>query len=117
MDTTQGKPAQLLIQLAAAGVRVDAGCMFPRTEGRVVHIAVEDHHVETVRAAALELSAAVVDDRECVVVPADHPGGVAEIAARVAEAGATVQVAYFGRGGEIILATTDLEEVREGLGI
>lgn len=117
MDTTQGRPARLLTDLAAAGVRIDAGCLFPRVEGRVAHITVEDDQVEVVRSVAADLGATVADHRECVVVPSDYPGGVPEIAAKVASVGVTVQVAYFGREGQIILATTELDKTRQVLGL
>ncbi len=115
MDTTQGRPARLLTDLAAAGVRIDAGCLFPRVEGRVAHMTVEDDQVDVVRSVAAELGATVADHRECVIVPPDYPGGVAEIADRVAAAGVTVQVAYFGRRGQIVLATTELDKTRRAL--
>lgn len=117
MDTTQGKPARLLQELASRGVDIDAGCLFPRTEGRVMHLAIEDRAVETTRAVAADHGVAVVDDRECVVVPAGYPGGVVEIGARVADVGATVNVAYFGRSGEVVLSTTELDKTRAALGL
>lgn len=117
MDTTQGKPARLFEELAGRGIAVDAGCLFPRTEGRVVHLAVEDAQVETARAVAAEQGAALVDNRECVVVPPGFPGGVPEVAARLATAGVTVNVAYFGRSGEVVVSTTELDKARQALGI
>lgn len=117
MDTTQGKPAHLLTDLAEAGVRVHAGCLFPRIEGRVAHIAVADEDVEQVTRAAAKLGATVGDVRDCVVVPHDYDGGAPEVAAKVGKAGVTVHVAYFGARGEIILATSEIEEAREALGL
>ena len=68
MDTQQGRPARFLEALFGRGVNVEAGCLFPRTEGRVMHIAVEDGDVDKVHDVAAELGVAVADDRECVVV-------------------------------------------------
>lgn len=117
MDTTQGKPARILNGLADKGVTLDAGCLFPRTEGRVMHVAVEDEEVETVRTVASRLGVSVADERECVVVPADYEGGVMAIAAQLATAGLTIHVAYFGRDGRVILATTELDKARAALGL
>lgn len=117
MDTTQGRPARLLADLTEAGVRIEAGCLFPRLEGRVAHLTVGDDQVETARTVAAALGATLADDRECVVVPADYPGGLNEIAARVADVGVTVQVAYFGSRGQIILATTELDKARQALAL
>lgn len=117
LDSVQGTPARVLGRLAAAGVDVEAGCLFPRLEGRVLHIAVPDEQVAVVAEAAAAEGGVLADDRECVIVPADYPGDVGEIALKVADSGATVQVAYFGREGQVVLATTDLERTRAALGL
>ncbi len=117
MDTTQGRPARFLEALFGRGVNVDAGCLFARTEGRVMHVAVEDHEVPVVHEVAVEQGATVADDRECVVVPPGFPGGVAAIGTRVAEAGVTINLAYFGASGQVVLSTTQLDKTREALGL
>jgi|FLYL01.1.fsa_nt_gi hypothetical protein len=117
LDSVQGTPARVLGRLAAAGVDLEAGCLFPRVEGRVLHIAVPDEQVAVVKDAAAAEGGVLADDRECVIVPSDYPGGVGEIALKVAGSGATVQVAYFGRKGQVVLATTDLDKTRAALGL
>jgi len=117
MDTQQGRPARFLEALFGRGVNVEAGCLFPRTEGRVMHIAVEDGDVDKVHDVAAELGVAVADDRECVVVPPNFPGGVPAIGTRVAEAGVTVYLAYFGTNGQLVLSSNDLEKTRKALGL
>lgn len=75
MGSQQGLPAEMLAALAEAGVRVDAGCLFPRVEGRVAHVAVEDDQMDVVRAVAGRHGVTVADDRECLRVPADTTAG------------------------------------------
>ena len=111
MDTQQGRPARFLEALFGRGVNVEAGCLFPRTEGRVMHIAVEDGDVDKVHDVAAELGVAVADDRECVVV-LGLPRRVPAIGTRVAEAGVTVYLAYFGTNGQLVLSSNDLEKRR-----
>lgn len=65
----------------------------------------------------MDVVRAVADDRECLRVPAGYDGGAPEVAQRIAEAGLTVNVAYFGVNGDIILATTDFGAAREALGL
>jgi hypothetical protein len=55
--------------------------------------------------------------RECVVVPAGYEGGIASISRKVSDAGVTVNVSYFGAGGEVILSTSDLATARTALGL
>lgn len=117
MGTTHGVPARLLAGLAEAGVEIEAACLFPRLEGRVMHLTVSDDAVDGVQEAATSVGATLADDRECVVVPADHGVGLADMGSRIAATGATVQVAYYGRDGQIVLATSDLEETRQTLGL
>lgn len=115
MDSAQGVPARLLSGLAKVGVKVEAGCLFPRLEGRVMHLSVADDAVAKVRDAALAVGATVADDRDCVVVPPDHANNLADIASKIADTGITVLVAYYGRDGQIILATNELEQTRQSL--
>jgi hypothetical protein len=115
MDTTVGKPADILQTLAEQGVPVLAGCLFPRAEGRIAHIAVEDEHEPAVRRVASDHGALVLDAREVLVVDPGPYGGAAAVARLVADAGAVVHVAYFGAQGQIILATSDIELARTAL--
>lgn len=115
MDLTPGRPADILDDLATQGVNVVGGCLFPRADDRVAHIAVADADEATVSSVAAEHGAIVLDSREVLVVnPAPH-GGAPAVARRVSDAGATVFVAYFGAGGEVILVTSDLAVARKAL--
>lgn len=117
MDTTLGRPADILERLEVEGVEVRAGCLFPRLEGRVAHVAVSPDHVESVRRVVAELGATVADEREVLVIPRGTRGTASEVARKVADAGAVVWIAYFGAQGEMFLGTSDLELARTALGI
>ncbi len=117
MGTRHGVPAALLEALAARGVQVVAGCLFPRIEGRVAHVAVPDDQVETAREVVVEQGAAVLDVREVIVVPRDRRGSIAEMARAISDAGASVYIAYFGADGEVVLGTSDLAKARAALGL
>ena len=117
MDTKVGRPADMLEAAAAEGVEIQAGCLFPRVEGRVAHVAVRPEDVETLRRVVAEHGGTVADERECVVVPAGYSGGAAAVSRKVSDAGVTVNVSYFGAGGEIILSTSDLDRARAALGL
>jgi len=117
MDTKVGRPADMLEAAAAEGVEIKAGCLFPRVEGRVAHVAVRSGDVEILRRAVAAHGGTVADERECVVVPAGYEGGVAAISRKVSDAGVTVNVSYFGAEGEVILSTSDLDTARAALGL
>ena len=59
----------------------------------------------------------VADERECVIIPADHPGGIEAVSKAVADAGIMVNVAYFGARGELVLSTPDVEAAKKVIGI
>jgi hypothetical protein len=117
MDTKLGRPADMLEAVSGQGVEVMAGCLFPRLGGRVAHVAVEPEDVATVRQVAAEHGATVADERECVVVPSDYPGGVAAVSRAIADAGIMVNIAYFGTRGDVVLGTSDPAATRAALGL
>ena len=117
MDTKQGRPAQMLAGLVEQGVRIAGACLFPRLEGRVAHIAVEEDDVATVRLIVADHGGTVADERDCIVVPSGTPGGAVTIARKVAEAGLTAYIVYFGAEGEMILGTNDVPATRAALGL
>jgi hypothetical protein len=118
LSNTRGQVALALGAIAQAGVKVEAGCLFPRAEGRVLHVAVEDDALEAATAALEAAGRPAVDVRDVVTVPfEDRVGQLAEIAEKVAEAGATAYTAYIGTGNRLVLAATDLDATRRALGI
>ena len=117
MDLQLGRPADMLGDAAARGIPIIAGCVFPRLGGRVAHLAVREEDVEAVMTIAEAHGGAVVDDRECVVVPADYPGGAAAAARAVADAGIMVNIAYYGARGEVVMGTADVHSTRAALGL
>ncbi len=117
MDDVVGRPAAMLSAAASAGIEIEAACLFPRLGGRVAHIAVSPDQVTAIKTVVEEHGGVVADDRECVVVPADREGGPAGVAEVMSEAGIAVLVSYFGRSGEMVLATTDVAAARAALGL
>lgn len=116
MDLQLGRPADMLGDAAAREIPIIAGCVFPRLGGRVAHLAVREEDVEAVVTIAETHGGVVVDDRECVVIPADYPGGAAAAARAVADAGIMVNIGYFGARGEVVMGTTDVDGTRAALG-
>lgn len=117
MDTTIGRPADILGGLEERGVTVVAGCLFPRAEGRIAHVAVEDADEPAVRSVATEHGALVLDARDVLVVDPIRHGGAAGVARIVADAGAVVFVSYYAMDGRIVIATSDLTTARRALGL
>lgn len=115
MDTTLGRPADILEAIAAEGIEIAAGCLFPRLGGRVAHVGVEAKDVAAVSRVAAAHGATVADQRECVVVPAGFPGGAAAVSRAVADAGIMVNVSYYGARGELVISSSDIPAAKAAI--
>lgn len=115
MDLVVGRPTAMLEGLAAQGVTVVAACLFPRLGGRVAHLAVEDEDMAGAVAIVERHGGVVVDERDCVVVPTDYPGGSVAAARAITDAGIVVNISYFGPTGSLIIGTTDIDATRAAL--
>jgi hypothetical protein len=117
MDTQLGRPADMLEAAAKEGVDIIAACIFPRLGGRVAHLAVDASDVAAVRRVVGNHGGVVADERECVVVPPGRDGGIADASRAISDAGVLVTIAYYGRRGELILGTSDVDGARAALGL
>lgn len=117
MDLELGRPADMLAEAAEQGIPVIAGCVFPRLGGRVAHFTVRESDVARLKTVVQGHGGVVADERECVVVPGDYPGGAVGASRAVADAGIMVNVGYFGTKGEVILATPDIAGTKAALGL
>lgn len=117
LDGKIGRSAELFHLLEDAGIDVKASCLFPRLGGRVAHIAVEHEQYDAVEDLLTEKLGGVADQRPCIVVPPDYPGGMAKVAESIADAQIVMSVSYYGEHGELVLATSDSARTREVLGL
>ena len=117
LDGKIGRSAELFRLLDDAGIDVKASCLFPRLGGRVAHIAVEHEQYDAVEDLLTDKMGGVADQRPCIVVPPDYPGGMARVADAIAEAQIVMSVSYYGEHGELVLATSDSAKTRQVLGL
>jgi len=117
LDGKIGRSAELFELLERAGIDVKASCIFPRLGGRVAHIAVEHEQYDAVEDLLTDELGGVADQRPCIVVPPDYPGGMAAVAERVSVAQIVLSVSYYGESGQLVLATSDSARTREVLGL
>ncbi len=117
LDGKIGRSAELFDLLEGAGIDVKASCIFPRLGGRVAHIAVEHEQYDAVEDLLTDKLGGVADQRPCIVVPPDYPGGMGAVAEKVAAAQIVMSVSYYGEHGELVLATSDSARTREVLGL
>jgi hypothetical protein len=117
LDTTPGGVLDVLAALAEGDVNVQAGCLFSRTEGPVMHLAVEDDEMATAVDVLSASGHAPSDQREVVVVPLREQQvvDVLEVMRHLAAAGVMPTTAYLGAGGRLVVGAADLDAARAAL--
>ena len=88
------------------------------SQGRgIIHLLVADSVAERAASALREAGMGVADQRTVMVVDiADRPGSLGEMALELAEARVNIELLYTTYGGvRVVIATDDLESVRQAL--
>ena len=114
-EDSPGQLAAIGGELGKAGINIDGFCAAVAGGRGVVHLLVEDAGGAR---QALEGAGYTVDaEKEALVVSSveDRPGYLGEMAARLAEAGVNIEVAYLGTGTRLVLAVYDLDAARRAL--
>ncbi len=110
--------AELWEAIGNAGVAMEASCTYPGVEGRSVRIVVTDDDVKAARSAAIGVGFGAIDQHEVLISNIDvKPGGLGELARRVADSGAKVHILYMATGDRVVVGSDDLEKAAEALGI
>ena len=117
MDLVVGRPAAMLEDAANEHVEIVAACLCPRLGGRVGHLAVDDGDVEKATSIVARHGGVVVDERECVVVSPNFPGGAAAASRAIADADILVNISYYGPSGDLVIGTPDVDATRAALGL
>ena len=108
--------AELWETLGGLGITMQASCMFPRLEGRVVHITVTDDQADAAYDALREAGFLPMDRREVIIAEfTPRPGAMGEIARRLADAGAKVYIMYMATGDRVVIGASDLTKAAEAL--
>jgi len=116
-DDRPGELARLGEAAGAAGVNIEGLAAFTGEGKGVVHVLVEDDHLERIRDALTHVGMSVADEREVFVVGiADEPGALGEVARRLADANVNIDLAYTTFGGvRLVFSTDDVRLAREAL--
>src|SRR5207245_6556733 len=81
-----------------------------------LHVLVK--HVEATRRVLEPAGLTVAEEREVVVVAAeDHPGVLADLARKVADAGVNLNLVYVATGTRIVFGSDDMPALRAALGL
>lgn len=100
--------------LGKADINIDGLCGFP-CEGRGVgHILVED--AEGARRALEAIGLEVSDERDVMILEVENrSGSLGEIAQKIADSGANIDLIYVASNSRLVIGVDDLEKARAAL--
>jgi hypothetical protein len=100
--------------LGKAGINIDGLCGFP-CEGRGVgHILVED--AEGARRALEAIGLEVSDERDVMILEVENrSGSLGEIAQKIADSGANIDLIYVASNSRLVIGADDLEKAQAAL--
>lgn len=108
--------AELWETLGAAGVNIEASCTYPSLDGRVVRIVVDDSAVATASEALRHAGFAALDRHAVIIADIDNtPGALGDLARRVKEANVRLTTLYMAMGDRVVIASPDMDRLREVL--
>lgn len=104
-------PADPWSVLGGEGIRMEAACAFPRLEGRVMHVVVQDDDADGARQALLGAGYLLLDQREVLVAEIEPVAGeLGRLAKRISESGAQIHILYMALGNRVVVGADDLEK-------
>lgn len=111
-----GALAHVTAAISDAGVNLSAATCIGGGDSADLHVLVK--HAEATRRVLEPAGLTVTEEREVVVVDAeDHPGVLADMARRVADAGVNLNLVYVATGTRVVFGADDIPALRAALGI
>ncbi len=114
LEDRPGTLAAMGKALGKAGINIDGLCGFP-CEGRgVSHILVED--AEGARRALEAIGMEVSAERDVMILEVDNrSGSLGEIAQKIADSGANLDLIYVASNSRLVVGADDLEKAQAAL--
>jgi len=109
-----GTIAEMGETLGKAALNIEGSCGFPCEGEGIMHILVDD--ASKARKVLEESNFEVRGEREVLVVDViTLPGGLGEIARKIADAGVSLDLVYLTEKVQFVLGVDDLEKARKAL--
>jgi len=100
--------------LGKAGINMEGACGFPCEGEGIMHVLVED--ASAARKALEEANFEVREESEVLVVDAiTGPGGLGQIARKIADAGVNLDLVYLTEKIQLVLHVDDMEKAKKAL--
>ena len=114
IENTPGALAEVTGAISDAGVNLAAATCLRPGERAELHILVP--HVEAAKHLLAISHLAVTREREVVVVEVDdHPGVLADLARKIAQAGVNIDLVYVATRNRVVFGSDDIDALRAAL--
>jgi hypothetical protein len=101
--------------LGHAGINIEGACAFVCGETGVYHMLVSD--AERGRRALLDAGFDILAERRVVLSPVEHrPGAAAELLARIANSGISIDLLYLTADSHLVIGGDDPDGIGRALG-
>ena len=115
LEDRPGTLAELGESMGAAGVNIEGIAGFRAGNAGILHVLVEDG--DAAKGALENAGARIEAERDVLVLDiANRPGGLGEVARKIADAGVNVDLVYVASGERIVIGADDLGAARSALG-
>lgn len=105
----ESDPADLWHVLGDAGIAMEAACSFPRLEGQIMHVVVNDPDADPALHALRAAGYVPLDRREVIIAEIEPiPGELGRLAKKISDAGAKITILYGAFGNRVVIAADDL---------
>ena len=114
IENTPGALAEVTGAISDAGVNLAAATCLRPGERAELHILVP--HAEAAKHLLAISHLAVTREREVVVVEVDdHPGVLADLARKIAQAGVNIDLVYVATRNRVVFGSDDIDALRAAL--
>jgi hypothetical protein len=111
LEDRPGRLADMGEALGKAGINIEGACGITCEGEGITHILVED--AAAARRVLKGIGIEVGEEREVLVLEIeDRPGALGEIARRLANAGANIEVGYLATNARVVIGVDDLKKAR-----
>jgi hypothetical protein len=116
IENTPGALARVADAISDAGVNIAAATCVGPGEQAELHILVP--HAEAAKHALAISHVAVTREREVVVVDVeDHPGVLADLTRKIAQAGVNLDLVYIATRNRVVFGAADIAALRAALDV
>jgi hypothetical protein len=114
VENSPGALAQVAAAISDAGVNIAAATCLGPAERAELHVLVP--HAEAAKHALAISHVAATREREVVIVEVeDHPGVLADLTRRIADAGVNLDLVYVATRNRVVFGAEDIDALRLAL--